>query len=40
MTLGLSPAQGDLLRSTVNYCEEPVGNHSIHAVSHRGDAGT
>ena len=35
MTLGLAPAQGDLLRSTVSYCEGRVGEDSIYAVLHR-----
>jgi len=35
MTLGLSPTQGDLLRSTVHYCEGRVGEDSIYAVLHR-----
>jgi hypothetical protein len=35
MTLGLSPTQGDLLRSTVNYCHGRVGGDSIYAVLHR-----
>jgi len=36
MTLGLAPTQGDLLRSTVDYCEGRVGEDSIYAVLHRG----
>src|SRR5680860_1558915 len=35
MTLGLAPTQGDLLRSTVVYCEGRVGEDSIYAVLHR-----
>lgn len=35
MTLGLAPRQGDLLRSTVNYCHGRVGEDSIYAVLHR-----
>jgi IS5 family transposase len=35
MTLGLAPTQGDLLRSTVDYCEGRVGGDSIYAVLHR-----
>ena len=35
MTLGLAPRQGDLLRSTVNYCQGRVGEDSIYAVLHR-----
>jgi hypothetical protein len=35
MTLGLAPTQGDLLRSTVDYCEGRVGDGSIYAVLHR-----
>src|SRR5680860_221064 len=35
MTLGLAPTQGDLLRSTVDYCEGRVGEDSIYAVLHR-----
>jgi len=35
MTLGLAPTQGDLLRSTVHYCEGRVGDDSIYAVLHR-----
>jgi hypothetical protein len=35
MTLGLAPTQGDLLRSTVSYCEGRVGEDSIYAVLHR-----
>ena len=35
MTLGLAPTQGDLLRSTVSYCEGRVGEGSIYAVLHR-----
>ena len=35
MTLGLAPKQGDLLRSTVGYCEGRVGKDSIYAVLHR-----
>ncbi len=35
MTLGLAPTQGDLLRSTVNYCHGRVPEGSIYAVLHR-----
>src|SRR5680860_1179209 len=35
MTLGLAPTQGDLLRSTVDYCEGRVGEDSVYAVLHR-----
>jgi Transposase DDE domain/Transposase domain (DUF772) len=35
MTLGLAPKQGDLLRSTVSYCEGRVSPDSIYAVLHR-----
>jgi len=35
MTLGLAPTQGDLLRSTVDYCEGRVAEDSIYAVLHR-----
>ena len=35
MTLGRTPTQGDLLRSTVDYCEGRVGEDSIYAVLHR-----
>ena len=35
MTLGLAPKQGDLLRSTVGYCEGRVAKDSIYAVLHR-----
>jgi hypothetical protein len=35
MTLGLAPKQGDLLGSTVSYCEGRVGADSIYAVLHR-----
>ncbi|MEO6531175.1 MAG: transposase [Specibacter sp.] len=35
MTLGLAPTQGDLLRSTVNYCHGRVPEDSIYAVLHR-----
>ena len=35
MTLGLAPTQGDLLRSTVNYCEGRVSQDSIYSVLHR-----
>ena len=35
MTLGLAPRQGDLLRSTVDYCEGRVAPDSIYAVLHR-----
>jgi hypothetical protein len=31
----MTPTQGDLLRSTVNYCEGRVGEDSIYAVLHR-----
>jgi hypothetical protein len=35
MTLGLAPKQGDLLRSTVSYCEGRVSRDSIYAVLNR-----
>jgi hypothetical protein len=35
MTLGLAPKQGDLLRSTVSYCEGRVSPDSIYGVLHR-----
>ena len=35
MTLGLAPTQGDLLRSTVNYCHGLVPEGSIFSVLHR-----
>jgi hypothetical protein len=35
MTLGLAPKQGDLLRTTVEYCESRVGVDSIYAVLNR-----
>lgn len=35
MTLGTTPMQGDLLRSTVDYCEGRIGEDSIYAVLHR-----
>ena len=35
MTLGLAPTQGDLLRTTVSYCEGRVAQDSIYAVLHR-----
>lgn len=35
MTLGLAPRQGDLLRTTANYCEGRVAPESIYAVLHR-----
>jgi len=35
MTLGLTPKQGDLLRSTVSLCEGRVGADSIYGVLHR-----
>ena len=35
MTLGLTPKQGDLLRSTVSLCEGRVGSGSIYGVLHR-----
>ncbi|MEV8183865.1 transposase [Specibacter sp. NPDC078692] len=35
MTLGLAPTQGDLLRSTVNFCHDRVAEDSIYAVLHR-----
>lgn len=35
MTLGLAPTQGDLLTTTVSYCEDRVGKDSIYAVLHR-----
>jgi len=34
-TLGLAPKQGDLLRTTVGYCEGRVGADSIYAVLNR-----
>ena len=33
--LGLTPKQGDLLRSTVSLCEGRVGSGSIYGVLHR-----
>ena len=35
MTLGTTPTQGDLLRSTVQFCEGRVAEGSIYAVLHR-----
>src|SRR5450759_1990829 len=35
MTLGLAPKQGDLLHTTVGYCEGRVGADSIYAVLNR-----
>ena len=35
MTLGLAPRQGDLLRTTANYCEDRVAPDSIYGVLHR-----
>jgi Transposase DDE domain/Transposase domain (DUF772) len=35
MTLGLTPRQGDLLSTTVTYCEARVAQDSIYAVLHR-----
>ncbi len=35
MTLGLAPKQGDLLHTTVGYCEGRVGSDSIYAVLNR-----
>lgn len=35
MTLGLAPTQGDLLRSSVNFCHGRVAEDSIYAVLHR-----
>jgi hypothetical protein len=35
MTLGVAPKQGDLLRSTVGYCEGRVAPDSIYGVLHR-----
>src|SRR5674476_1335662 len=35
MTLGLTPKQGDLLRTTVGYCEPRAGADSIYAVLNR-----
>jgi hypothetical protein len=35
VTLGRTPAQVDLLRSTVNFCEDRVGPDSIYGVLHR-----
>ncbi|WP_427129474.1 transposase [Pseudarthrobacter sp. S9] len=35
MTLGLAPTQGDLLRTTVSFCEGRIGQDSIYAVLHR-----
>ena len=35
MTLGLAPQQGDLLHTTVGYCEPRVGTDSIYAVLNR-----
>ena len=35
MTLGLAPRQGDLLTTTVNYCQGRVAEDSIYGVLHR-----
>ena len=35
MTLGLAPKQGDLFRTTANYCEGRVAADSIYGVLHR-----
>lgn len=35
MTLGRTPAQADLLRSTANFCEDRVAPDSIYGVLHR-----
>lgn len=35
MTLGLAPTQGDLLRTTVGYCQGRVAEDSIYGVLHR-----
>ena len=35
MTLGTAPRQGDLLRTTVNYCSGRVEEDSIYGVLHR-----
>jgi Transposase DDE domain/Transposase domain (DUF772) len=35
VTLGRSPRQADLLRTTANYCEGRVGSDSIYGVLHR-----
>jgi hypothetical protein len=35
VTLGRTPAQADLLRSTANFCEGRVGPDSIYGVLHR-----
>ncbi len=35
MTLGSAPRQGDLLRTTANYCAERVAEDSIYGVLHR-----
>ncbi len=35
MTLGTAPRQGDLLRTTVNYCSGRVDEDSIYGVLHR-----
>ncbi len=35
MTLGTAPRQGDLLRTTVNYCSGRVAEDSIYGVLHR-----
>ena len=35
MTLGRTPAQADLLRSTANFCEGRVAPDSIYGVLHR-----
>src|ERR1035437_1129555 len=35
MTLGLAPKQGDLLHTTVGYCEPRVGTDSIYAMLNR-----
>ncbi len=35
MTLGTAPRQGDLLRTTANYCSGRVAEDSIYGVLHR-----
>jgi hypothetical protein len=35
VTLGRTPRQGDLLRSTVDYCQDRVAPESIYGVLHR-----
>ena len=35
VTLGRTPRQGDLLRSTVDFCQDRVAPESIYAVLHR-----